>query len=56
MHSLTMWTILILLTVAMVKAAPVDMEFDTVTSRGAGPTFTHPLSTGEVTAMNVSLS
>ncbi|KAF8877937.1 hypothetical protein CPB84DRAFT_1794546 [Gymnopilus junonius] len=25
---------------------------DTVTSRGAGPTFTNPLSTGEVTAMN----
>ena len=27
---------------------------DTVSSGGNGPTFTNPLSTGEVTAMNVS--
>jgi hypothetical protein len=30
--------------------------FDTVTTGGSGPTFTNPLSTGEVTAMNVSHS
>ena len=28
---------------------------DTVQTGGSGPTFTNPLSTGEVTAMNVSL-
>jgi hypothetical protein len=29
---------------------------DTVSTGGSGPTFTNPLSTGEVTAMNVSHS